>query len=108
MEQMGSEVKEEVVLVVPDLEAENNLEDLGALAVSSENSGNFLKVPTQTKVEGSELLKQDKIDQIMAMKVKLTQLVENIRDTKLLCEKYENENQYLQDYIGNYMKSDLK
>lgn len=53
----------------------------------------------------SSLLKEAKINQILDMKNKLGSLISNIRDTRTLCEKYDNENQYLQDYIGSLMKS---
>jgi hypothetical protein len=51
------------------------------------------------------LLKQEKIDQIMRLKADISRLVSNVRQTKAICERYENENQYLQDYVGSLMKS---
>lgn len=53
----------------------------------------------------SSLLKEAKINQILDMKNKLSSLISNIRNTRTFCEKYDNENQYLQDYIGSLMKS---
>lgn len=90
---------------------EKKVEDLEEIPLDSHESDNSLQVPIpDDKSSGSDdhLLKQEKIDQIFLLKGKLSQLIENIRDTKLVCDKYENENQYLQDYVGNYMKSDLK
>lgn len=48
--------------------------------------------------------KQENIDEIVALKAKIAALIANVRTTKTVCDKYENENQYLQDYIGSLMK----
>lgn len=70
---------------------EENDQDLG-------DSPNSLQVPSSTS-------RQAKIDEILSLKTRISTLIENIRDTKLICEKFDNENQYLQDYVGNYMKT---
>lgn len=51
------------------------------------------------------LLTEEKIEQIMRLKGDIARLVSNVRQTKAICGRYENENQYLQDYIGSLMKS---
>lgn len=50
------------------------------------------------------LLKQDKIDKIIELKYKIDSLINNIRDSKSVCDKYDNEIQYFQEYIGGLMK----
>ncbi|ODV68262.1 hypothetical protein HYPBUDRAFT_166671 [Hyphopichia burtonii NRRL Y-1933] len=51
----------------------------------------------------------DKINQILDLKFKINLLINNIRDTSKLCDKYNNENSYLKEYIGTLMNSnDIK
>ncbi|ODV81312.1 uncharacterized protein CANTADRAFT_28316, partial [Suhomyces tanzawaensis NRRL Y-17324] len=53
--------------------------------------------------------KEAKIEEILQLKAKINTLMNNIRDTKQVSDKFENENQYLQEYFGSLMKSeDLK
>lgn len=52
-----------------------------------------------------DLLREEKVEQIRILKAKITSLISNVRDTKRICDKYENENQYLQDYVGSMMTS---
>lgn len=58
-----------------------------------------------TTSASNEESKQAKIDKILSLKEKSTTLLTNVRYTKALCDKYENENQYLQDYIGSLMQN---
>ncbi|KAK6455930.1 uncharacterized protein RJT20DRAFT_51751 [Scheffersomyces xylosifermentans] len=55
---------------------------------------------------GSTLSREDKVAQILEYKAKIAKLISTIRDTKIVSDKYENEIQYLQDYIGSLMKKD--
>lgn len=48
---------------------------------------------------------QELVSEILRLKGEINTMVGNIRNTKSLCEKYESENQYLQDYVGNLMRS---
>lgn len=57
------------------------------------------------KQPGMNLESQVMISEILRLKRDINTMVGNIRNTKLLCEKYESENQYLQDYVGNLMRS---
>lgn len=50
-------------------------------------------------------LDEEIVNEILELKLKISTLVSNIRDTKTLCDKYDNQNQYLQDYVGSLMKS---
>lgn len=50
-------------------------------------------------------LDEEMAEEILELKLKVSTLISNIRDTKTLCDKYDNQNQYLQDYVGNLMKS---
>lgn len=50
-------------------------------------------------------LNEEIVNEILELKLKISTLVSNIRDTKTLCDKYDNQNQYLQDYVGSLMKS---
>lgn len=60
---------------------------------------------TDAKVGATtNLTKQQMIQQITDYKQKISSLINNVRDTKSLCEKYEHNNQYLQEYIGTLMK----
>lgn len=57
----------------------------------------------------SEALKKDKVDEVLRLKADIAKLIHNVRLQTAVCQKYENENQYLQDYIGSVMQSgDLK
>ncbi|KAK6462864.1 hypothetical protein DFJ63DRAFT_175944 [Scheffersomyces coipomensis] len=52
---------------------------------------------------------QEMIDEIMELKSNIANIINTIRDSKTVCSKYENEIQYLQEYIGTLMQSeDLK
>lgn len=53
--------------------------------------------------------KQEKVNEILSLKNDISKLIQNIRKQTMVCQKYSDENQYLQDYIGTVMKSgDLK
>lgn len=53
--------------------------------------------------------KQHKVDEVLRLKNDISHLIHNIRDSQAVCRKYNNENEYLQNYIGSVMKSgDLK
>ncbi|CUM46748.1 uncharacterized protein AC631_02430 [Debaryomyces fabryi] len=53
----------------------------------------------------SKKLDEEMVTEILSLKLKIATLISNIRDTKTLSDKYDNENQYLQDYVGSLMKS---
>lgn len=53
----------------------------------------------------SKKLNEEMVAAILDLKLKISTLISNIRDTKTLSDKYDNENQYLQDYVGSLMKS---
>lgn len=53
-----------------------------------------------------DLLGDDKIARILDLTANIDTLTANIRNTKRLYDKYDSENQYLQDYIGTLMNSD--
>lgn len=56
-----------------------------------------------------DMSKDQMIDEILRLKSSINSLTSNIRDTKTVCEKYENDNQYLQDYVGTMMQNnDIK
>ena len=65
---------------------------------SSASTGN----DADTYIKG---LNEEIVNEILELKLKISTLVSNIRDTKTLCDKYDNQNQYLQDYVGSLMKS---
>lgn len=53
--------------------------------------------------------KQQKVEEVLHLKEEITKLLQNVRDSQAVCEKYTHENDYLQDYIGSVMKSsDMK
>lgn len=64
-------------------------------------------VETNLKTNDANTSKLDKemVGEILLLKQKISTLISNIRDTKTLCDKYENQNQYLQEYVGSLMKS---
>lgn len=47
--------------------------------------------------------KEDIINEILTMKKSIDKLVGNIRDTKMLSQKYDKDNQYLQEYVDTLM-----
>lgn len=49
--------------------------------------------------------KEEKVARILELKGKISTLLANVKDTKTLCEKHENENQYLQDYVATLMQN---
>lgn len=53
----------------------------------------------------SKKLNEEMVAEILDLKLKISTLISNIRDTKTLSDKYDSENQYLQDYVGSLMKS---
>lgn len=56
-----------------------------------------------------DMSKDQMIQEILKLKSSISSLTTNIRDTKSVCDKYENDNQYLQDYVGTLMKNnDIK
>lgn len=48
----------------------------------------------------SQLTEQQKIEKILELKAKINSLISNIRDSKVVCDKYESDIQYFQEYIG--------
>lgn len=72
---------------------------------ASSNSSGSSKDNTQPTSNNNDQSKEDTISQILEYKQKIDVLVNNVRNTKRLCEKYDNENYYLQDYIGTLMNS---
>lgn len=48
-----------------------------------------------------------KIYEIMTLKSKISVLIHKIHETKILCNKYENENKYFKDYIENLLQSNV-
>ncbi|EGW30237.1 uncharacterized protein SPAPADRAFT_144601 [Spathaspora passalidarum NRRL Y-27907] len=52
----------------------------------------------------ANLSKQEKIDLILQLRAKIDGLISNIRDSKTLCDKYDSEIQYFQEYIGGLVK----
>lgn len=54
----------------------------------------------------SSLLKEEKVARILLLKDQISTLVTSIRNTKIVSEKYENDIQYLQEYIGSLMKNE--
>ncbi|CAH6722862.1 SCOCO-like protein 1 [[Candida] jaroonii] len=56
-----------------------------------------------------DMSKEDMIREINKLKASISSLASNIRDTRHVVERYNNDNQYLQDYVGTLMKNnDLK
>lgn len=56
-----------------------------------------------------DMSKEDMIKEINRLKSSISSLASNIRDTRHVVERYNNDNQYLQDYVGTLMKNnDLK
>lgn len=49
--------------------------------------------------------KHEMIQEILSLKNSINLLIGNVRDTKALCEKYDSNNQYLQEYVGTLMKN---
>lgn len=52
-----------------------------------------------------EMTKSEAIEHILEEKEKIFKLITNIRSMRAVCEKYQNENQYLQEYVGSLMKN---
>lgn len=53
--------------------------------------------------------KQKKVEEVLQLKDEITKLLQNVRDSQAVCERYTHENDYLQDYIGSVMRSsDMK
>lgn len=53
--------------------------------------------------------KENKIKDLQELRQNISTLITNVRNTKRLCDKYDSENQYLQDYVGSVMTSgDMK
>lgn len=53
--------------------------------------------------------KQEKVEEVLHLKQEISRLLQNVRDSQAVCEKYTHENNYLKDYIGSVMKStDMK
>lgn len=50
------------------------------------------------------LLKDEKIEKILELKGSISQLIGEIRSTKVLCEKHGDENAYIKEYIGSLAK----
>ncbi|RCK65678.1 hypothetical protein Cantr_01331 [Candida viswanathii] len=57
-------------------------------------------IEPQPSSSTSQLTEQQKIEKILELKTKINLLVSNIRDSKTVCDKYESDIQYFQDYIG--------
>lgn len=54
-------------------------------------------------------LNDDKIKEILRLKESISSLLQNVRDQKIVADKYAHENQYLQEYIESVMKKgDMK
>lgn len=49
---------------------------------------------------------QEKVQEILKLQEKINLIIRNIRDSKTICDKYESDIQYFQDYIGQLMKQD--
>lgn len=64
------------------------------------------KEKKEKKEKIDDKLNDEVIEEILQMKLKINTLIANIRDTKTLCDKYDTENQYLQDYVGNLMQTE--
>lgn len=83
---------------------------------TSSTEGNTMAKGTETTASASsgvdtdsKRLDEEIVNEILELKLKISTLVSNVRDTKTLCDKYDNQNQYLQDYVGSLMKSgDIK
>ena len=52
-----------------------------------------------------DLEKQKIIDEILSTKTEISRLLNNIRDTRTVCNRLSAENQYIQEYVGTLMKS---
>lgn len=51
----------------------------------------------------------DKIQEILRLKGDISALLQNVREQKIVADKYAHENQYLQEYIESVMKKgDMK
>lgn len=60
-------------------------------------------------LNSSQRSKEDKINDLQELRRNISTLIANVRNTKRLCEKYDSENQYLQDYVGSVMtRGDMK
>lgn len=45
-----------------------------------------------------------KVQEILKLQEKINLMIRNIRDSKTVCDKYESDIKYFQDYIGQLMK----
>lgn len=61
-----------------------------------------------TTVDTAGMDKQQIIDEIVSTKAEVLKLINNVRSTKTACGKISSENQYLQDYVGSLMTTDVK
>lgn len=93
--QEGSNPSEEVS---PDVNSNAN--------VNSNSNGSDSKDEKLEKVaQDLHMSKDQMVGEILRLKSSINSLTTNIRDTKTVCDKYENDNQYLQDYVGTLMKN---
>ncbi|CAH2352377.1 hypothetical protein CLIB1423_06S05050 [[Candida] railenensis] len=84
--------------------AENNVEgrmDIPKIEINESNE----PLSPQIKVASQTLTREEKVEAIKKLRKDITSLVSNIRNTKKVCDKYKNENQYLQEYVGSMMAS---
>ncbi|GMM38532.1 hypothetical protein DASC09_058710 [Saccharomycopsis crataegensis] len=59
--------------------------------------------------EAKKLTSEEKeiFQQVVELGNKLNAMVGKTHEIKRSCHKLENENQYLQDYVGNLMSTDI-
>lgn len=57
-------------------------------------------IETESSPSISDLTEQQKIEKIIELQSKINSLISNIRDSKTVCDKYESDIQYFQEYIG--------
>ncbi|KAK6199622.1 uncharacterized protein RJT21DRAFT_3399 [Scheffersomyces amazonensis] len=73
--------------------------------IATEENSHIIISNSKSNNEGNDHQhNQEMIDEILELKTKIASIVGNIKDTKSVCNKYENEIQYLQEYISTLMK----
>ena len=97
-ETVGQPILEEVDLAEPSAEKRT---DIPKIEINESDE----PLAPQIKEASQALTREEKVEAIKKLRKDITSLVSNIRNTKKLCDKYKNENQYLQEYVGSMMAS---
>lgn len=77
--------------------------DLSPAKLSQLPSEPSSETPSQTRES-----RQQTVDTVLGLKSDIAQLIGNIRSVRRLCDKYDNDNEYMKEYVGTLMSGDIK